>query len=472
MGRLLRRLIFPGRRRCSGVACVLLSPSFPSLLIGPLLWASLALALLLGARSPALALPPCSGVASGWCVALRISGIVPGGGLGFRFGSPLDMDGDGTADVAAGSRFKVGKGAYKNGFVEVWSGATGAKIREWDGELTDALFGHFVLPVPDLDGDKLADLITSAPNATVGDSRRGAVSARSPATGNVLWRRFGMNGALMGWHLAPAGDHDGDGAPDVFVGAPSGHRGGRVYLLSGRNGSSLREFSAPSEKSSFGWYLADTDDVDGDARRDLLVGNLWGPFAPGDPLSEVFLLSSASGRVVRSWSSSDKRHNFGEVVSGVGDLDGDGRGDVAIASHCAADTAGTLAGFVQVFSSSTGAEIRRWEGKQGGELYGRMVASAGDVDGDGVDDVAIGAPWFRVGSSSRVGRVEIRSGASGAVLVEWVGEGADAWFGWHIRRAPAPASAAGQPALLVGSLRATVGGVVGRGVVEVFVRKP
>jgi hypothetical protein len=471
MGRLLRRLILPGRRRCCGIACALLSPSFPPLLIRPFPSVSLALALLLGARSPALALPPCGEVASGWCVALRISGTVPGGELGFRFGSPLDVDGDGVADIAAGSRFKRPGPLYKNGFVAVWSGATGALLRSWDGELTDALFGHYVLPVGDLDGDKLADLVTSAPNATVGDSRRGAVSARSPASGRVLWRRFGMRDALMGWHLAPAGDQNGDGVGDVFVGAPTGFRGGRVYLLSGRDGSSLREFSAPTSKASFGWYLSDVDDVDGDARRDLLVGNLWGPFAPGDPLSEVFLLSAASGRVVRSWSSADKRHNFGEVVSGVGDLDGDGRGDVAIASHCAADVSRDLAGFVQVFSSSTGAEIRRWEGKQAGEIYGRMVTSAGDVDGDGVEDVAVGAPWFAVGAALRVGRVEIRSGRSGDVLAEWVGEGADAWFGWHIRRAPAPASAAGRPALLVGSLRASVNGNGGTGVVEFFLLK-
>jgi hypothetical protein len=100
-----------------------------------------------------------------------------------------------------------------------------------------------------------------------------------------------------------------------------------------------------------------------------------------------------------------------------------------------------------------------------------MVTSAGDVDGDGVEDVAVGAPWFAVGAALRVGRVEIRSGRSGDVLAEWVGEGADAWFGWHIRRAPAPASAAGRPALLVGSLRASVNGNGGTGVVEFFLLK-
>ena len=44
---------------------------------------------------------------TGWCVARRIAGTVPGGELGFRFGEPLDVDGDGHADIAAGARFKL-----------------------------------------------------------------------------------------------------------------------------------------------------------------------------------------------------------------------------------------------------------------------------------------------------------------------------------------------------------------------------
>ena len=53
------------------------------------------------------ATPSCSAPGTGWCVARRFAGDVPSGELGFRFGEPLDVDGDGHADVAAGARFKL-----------------------------------------------------------------------------------------------------------------------------------------------------------------------------------------------------------------------------------------------------------------------------------------------------------------------------------------------------------------------------
>lgn len=398
----------------------------------------------------------------------RFTGEAPGGELGFRFGSPADMDGDGVADVAAGSRFMTRPGEHQIGQALVWSGASGALVRKWDGVLGAALFGHFVLPVPDLDGDGLADVVVAAPNAVIEDRMHGVISARSPKSGEVIWRMIAEREEILGWHMAPAGDQNADGTGDIFVGAPC-KDGGRVHLVSGKDGSTLRSYAAPTNRVSFGWYLSDIDDVDGDAKRDLIVGNLQGPVSPGDPLSEVFLVSSASGAVLQRWKEEDTKRAFGEVVSYVGDLDGDGRPDVAIGSPRTSTERDELAGDVQVFSSSTGREIRRWSGKQGGERYGRMVTSAGDVNGDGVDDVAIGAPHFRDGDRDYVGRAEVRSGRDGAVLAEWVGEQAESWFGWHIRLAP---SVDGRPGLLVGALRQTVGGVVGTGVVDWVVLGP
>jgi hypothetical protein len=155
-------------------------------------------------------------------------------------------------------------------------------------------------------------------------------------------------------------------------------------------------------------------------------------------------------------------------VASVGDLDGDGRAEIAIASPGTSDSTRSRPGEVQIFSGVTGAELRAWKGKQDGELYGRMVYSAGDVDGDGTDDVVIGAPWFRVGDDDKTGRTEMRSGKTGNVLAEWVGDEPGAWFGWHIRRAPDP-DAKGRPALLVGSLMRSVGGQPRVGVIDLYI---
>jgi hypothetical protein len=92
----------------------------------------------------------------------RIEGLTPGGELGFRFGEPLDIDGDGELEVIAGSRRG---GALGYGEASVWS--RGEVVLHWESDELDALFGHVTVAVPDLDGDGTPDIVVSAPNAVV-----------------------------------------------------------------------------------------------------------------------------------------------------------------------------------------------------------------------------------------------------------------------------------------------------------------
>lgn len=418
--------------------------------------------------TPAAYVPACKqSVAPGWCIARRFSGDAQGGELGFRFGEPLDTDGDGSADVAAGARFTLEKGTLQNGSATVWSGATGAPLRSWRGELPDGLFGHWVLPVPDLDGDGLADVVVSAPNARVDGNVRGVVSARSPATGKELWRRSGKDTENLGWDLAPAGDQYGDGTMDVFAGAPSVDAGS-VKLLSGKDGTVLRTYTPPADVQSFGWYVANVGDLDGDGRADVAVGAPLEPGVAEAKMGGAWVLSTRDGSVLQHWQGTTRLDGFGEVVASIGDLDGDGVGEIAVASPRTNDQTRSLPGEVFVYSGRAGKELRHWIGRQPGELFGRMTVSAGDVDGDGIDDVAIGAPWYAVGDRTRVGRLEIRSGRTGKVLHELVGDEADGWFGWHVRRAPDP-DGDKRPTLLVGSLRHSVDGQPAVGTIDLYV---
>lgn len=404
-------------------------------------------------------------------MARRIAGSVQRGELGFRFGEPLDADGDGHADIAAGARFTL-QGIFQNGSAGVWSGASGAQIRAWDGELADGLFGHWVMPVPDLSGDGLADVIIAAPNGDVDGRGRGVLVARSPKTAAELWKRAETESGNLGWDLTLAGDHDGDGRTDLFVGAPSGETS-RVYLLSGKDGSVLRTYvpSEEGERKTFGWYVARLDDLDGDGRADLAVGAPFAGGADGVMVGAAWALSSASGKELHHWKGTDRRGGFGGVVAAAGDLDGDAKGEIAVAAPATEDRARTLPGELRIYSGGSGKELRHWSGRQPGEQFARMVVGAGDLDGDGIEDLAIGAPWHRRETADRVGRIELRSGRSGAVLAELFGDEEECWFGWHIRRAPDP-DGRGRPALLIGSLRHPVDGKVGVGVLDVYVLRP
>jgi len=183
------------------------------------------------------------------------------------------------------------------------------------------------------------------------------------------------------------------------------------------------------------------------------------------PAAAACVFPGFEGEVAPDWV---RRGGFGGVVAAVADLDGDGKGDVAVAAPATEDQTRTLPGELYIYSSATGKELRHWSGSQPGELYGRMVVATGDLDGDGVEDLAIGAPWHRRETADRVGRVELRSERTGKVLTELFGDEADCWFGWHIRRAPDP-DGRRRPALLISSLRHPVGGKVGVGVLDLYV---
>jgi hypothetical protein len=409
---------------------------------------------------------PCTQPGTGWCVARRIAGNATKGELGFRFGEPLDVDGDGNADIAAGARFER-RGKFRYGVAGVWSSATGSLIRNWEGQHRNGLFGHWVLPVADLDGDRLADTIIAAPHAIVEGVGRGLLTARSPASGKEIWQQVGGADESFGWDLAPAGDHDGDGHSDLFVGAPDGEVG-RVYLLSGKSGKRIRSYAPATAVRTFGWYVARLDDVDGDGFPDLAAGAFLEKDSADVPRGGAYVFSARSGAQLHHWIGPDAWSCLGDVVAAVADVDGDGRGEVAVSLPRTFDQARDRPGDVHIYSAASGSLLRRWSGSQAGELFGRMVVSTADLNGDGVDDIAVSAPWHRRQGRERAGRVELRCGKSGEVLAELYGEVAEAWFGWHIRRAPDP-EGRGFPALLISSLRHTVAGKPQVGVMELYV---
>ena len=385
--------------------------------------AGLALAAALGACGDDGA--PCPGPSEGGlCRALRVDGLDPHGELGFRFGAPLDLDDDGAEDLIGGSR-RAGDG--DTGLAAAWT-RSGELLQSWTGVDVDGLFGHVVLAVPDLDGDGAADVVVSAPNAVIDGELRGVVDAYA-LDGRRLWHAVGRAYDGFGWHLAPAGDRDGDGVGDVWAGAPSNPAGAHVYLVSGATGDVVRTIASPRADDQFGWYLVEIDDVDGDGAADLAIG---APAATVDGARRgaVHLVSGATGAPLRELHGEREGTEFGIMVAPLDDLDGDGAGEIAVGAPTDADLATPGRGELQVFSGATGARLRRLPGADDVELYGRMLARVDDLDGDGARDLAIGAPWWR----GRDGRLELRSARTFALLAEARGSEAG-WLGWHLTRA-------------------------------------
>ncbi len=390
------------------------------------------------------------------CATSAWQGERTGGELGFRFSSPLDSNGDGVSDLAAGARFTDLAGTSDLGVVIAWSGLTGMPLLTWEGTDPAGLFGHAVATLPDLDGDGLADVVATAPNRAGG----GSLAARSPATGRILWSVTG-DGA-HGWDMAITDDRDGDSVPDLFVGAPAA-QSARVELRSGRTGERVRIY--PGASATFGFYVASLSDIDGDGVGDLLVGAPLHPNDSGLHVGAAFAISSATGEQLRTFLGEDQGARFGENLTGVPDLDGDGIDDLAVGAPYT--SAPGQIGQVYVFSSTTGALLHRLVGTQPGAIYGRMVARVLDVDGDGTDDLAIGAPWRRVDGMDRAGYFELRSGRTLELITSVTGTREDAWLGWHI--VPAERMIDGtRHGVLVSSIMSEENGVPRAGRIELY----
>ncbi len=295
---------------------------------------------------------------------------------------------------------------------------------QWDGALEYQRLGTTLLWTDDLDGDGLDDFVTGFPFAR---GQFGGVSAVSPATGRILYTTFAPSRDSLGAAIAQVDDLDGDGVPDLAVGATTASyralNAGAVYLLSGASGRILRRLDGRAEGDNFGFAIAAPGDVDLDGSPDLLVG------APGfDPAGiedagAAYLLSLASGQVLRrldGWRRSDA---FGKRVAVAGDVDQDGVLDLAIAAPWANPGGDAAAGSVALYSGASGNLIRQFHGEASGAQFGWSLARVDDLDGDEIPDLLIGAPMPGVYTLSSSGRVYAYAGSDGGKLfrVELVG---------------------------------------------------
>lgn len=262
-----------------------------------------------------------------------------------------------------------------------------------------------------------------------------SATAYSRADGAVLWSHAGSLGGSIGWDMDVVPDLNGDGLQDVLVGEPQadvhGNGSGTVHVLSGADGSIIQQIHGQSAQETVGGSMAATADVDGDGKADVIIGQR-SFVSRGATVGRVRVVSAVTGLDILVIENNEPSFNFATEVAGVGDVDNDGVPDLAVASF-------TSNSYVQVFSGSTGAEL--WKTVTGANF--KLVA-LGDADGDGVSELAIGAPSGFIFPTG----VEILSGTSGSVLWTWVNLPSDAMVS---AAAPGDLNGDGALELLIGS---------------------
>jgi hypothetical protein len=201
-------------------------------------------------------------------------------------------------------------------------------------------------------------------------------------------------------------------------------------------------------------------DVNGDGKMDIVVGG------PGYPTSEVArVYSGADGTVLHDLQGSMPNIDFGGAVAGLGDLDGDGKSEFAVA---APEESYTIAaqGVIRVYSGATGNVLHMFIGDANPDRLGTSMAPAGDVNGDGKMDLIAGFPnTNQFGHYS--GGARVYSGADGSVLWTFYGPVADGAFGQTVDGA-GDVDGDGHADLIVGAPFGYVTGLIPRGYAIVF----
>ncbi|NIA69373.1 hypothetical protein HBA54_12300 [Pelagibius litoralis] len=381
-----------------------------------------------------------------------IQGAVANGAAGFSVSSAGDVNGDGFDDVIVGAPFSGAGQAYvvfgkAGGFGTVdLAGLSAADGFVIQGDAASDQAGFSVSSAGDVNGDGFDDLIVGARYGDGGELNSGVAYVVFGQAGGFstvdVADLNGSDGFIMqgevfrdqaGASVSSAGDVNGDGFDDIIVGAPGGDDGGpaagQAYVVFGKAGGfGTVDLSALDPADGFiiqgdrtgdqaGYSVSTAGDVNGDGLDDLIVGAFGGDDG-GNSAGEAYVvfgkaggfginglvdltnLSAAEGFVIRG----DAAFDFaGRSVSSAGDVNGDGFDDLIVGVPNDDDGGENAGEAYVVFGKADGfgtvdlsalapADGFVIQGDAAGDFAGRSVSSAGDVNGDGFDDLIVGAP--------------------------------------------------------------------------------
>jgi hypothetical protein len=281
-----------------------------------------------------------------------------------------------------------------------------------EGDQIGAELGYSVSTAGDVNGDGYDEVIVGAPryDNTLFDQGAASVYLGTPSgiSTSPAWTAYGeQSEGGFGSSVSTAGDVNADGYDDVIVGAWL-HANGQInegrayaYLGSSLGLSTTPSWTAESDEACawFGYSVSPAGDVNGDGYDDVIVG-AWGYRIVNldDGRAYVFLGSPAGLSTMPAWTADADQTGAGFAYSvSAGDVNGDGFDDVVVG----APFRDNGAVFVYLGSSAGLSSTPAWVAEEPSGRFGFAV-SAGDVNGDGYSDVSVGAPQYTGGGGAFV----------------------------------------------------------------------
>ncbi len=367
--------------------------------------------------------------------------------LGISVSFAGDVNNDGYDDVIVGAYGYL----TNTGRAYVYFGGTSMNSDAdvtMTGENIYDYFGYSVAFAGDVNNDGIDDVIVGAKSYNSGRGKAyiyfGDASMNADPDVQIEGE-IGNN--YFGYSVSDAGDVNNDGYDDLIVGSYGYDvRKGRAQIYFG--GSSVDTtadvtLTGNSKNNYFGISVSSAGDVNGDGYDDVIVGEYFSNRA------RIYFGGSTMDATADVTLTGDANTYFGISVSSAGDVNKDGYDDVIVGAYGYNSSKGSAYIFYGGSSMDATADVTL-TGEASNNYFGYSVSTAGDVNGDGYDDVIVGA----YGYSSEKGRAYIYFGGSSmdaTADVTLTGEANNNYFGYSVSTAGDVNSSNGYDDVIVGA---------------------
>ncbi len=380
------------------------------------------------------ALLPAARAAAGFVPRWTAESDFAGARYGTVVASAGDVNGDGLFDMLVGAPYAAGT-QPEQGKVYLYLGTPSgpSATPSWIGTVNQggALFGYAVTGAGDVNGDGYDDIAVGAPLWDGGQTDEGAVfiyygSDTGLVSTPAMVLESNSVGALFGAALAGFGDVNFDGFNDLLVGAPQYTNGqtreGRVYVFQGSDtglqSTPLWTLESNVAEAQFGHTVAFVD-PNTDFDSDVAVGSPYMGSATSRDRgrADVYLSNGTTLANTPAWSvTGPTGSRFGSAISGADDFNGDGYNDVVVGAPGWTrfeNWEGAARVYLGGASGLTAVPSWTFEGRRAETGFGSSVLLMSDANGDGFAETVIGAPGWDT-ERPNAGRIFIKYGTEGA----------------------------------------------------------